>query len=906
MCMRKLLLLLVFALALPIGMLAGTAWQTAADLAQGGSSTESLSKDVTVQWFKIVVPENGDVTIKVTPSGDLGLNYTNLYAKDSKNEMHSRGYVWATGEFTVTDCAAGTYYVEVKRNGGSGSFTVSYSFKAMSASYKNDQEPNDTWQNAKDLVNHTNSTGHLGYLYYDDTDKVDWYKIDVPENGSVKVTVIAHGRLGLNYTTLYAKDNLNEMHSRGYVWAGNEESNGVFTVNDCAKGTYYLEVKQNGGEGGYTVKYDFTPMSSTYANDAEPNDTWQNAKALANHTNSTGHLGYLYYNDTDKVDWYKIDIPENGSVKVTVIAHGNLGLNYTTLYAKDNLNEMHSRGYVWAGNEESNGVFTVNDCAKGTYYLEVKQNGGEGGYTVKYDFTPTSATYANDAEPNDTWQNAQELKRGNTVTGHLGYLYYDDTDKVDWFKIDVPRDGTVKLTITPHDNLGLNYTTIYAKDNSNEMHSRGYCWSGPETITVVDAAPGTYFVEVKQNSGEGAYSLQYVFEQSTYATDAEPNDNKSQALPIAKGATVAGHLGYLYYNDTDNVDWYTFRLTAKSDVTFTYQGEGSLNFNYVTLYNSDLKSQEYKWGGDDKNMNTFTKKDLEAGTYYVEVKRNGGQGYYLLAYDSKIGTVDKQEPLPDEQQGGTKTVKQDGTTFEVDETNKTVTIKDVTPDDEGDIYICKYPGPDMTWKIGIEQDIFNKIPGKNVTIDYPTPPEVKGTIPEDKVGDKTLHVPAGTKKEYEGDQEWSKFGTIKEDNNVGSTTNLIAWLSESEKHYYNLVEKPKITISGGKYVVTTSTTTVTYEYGQVLKFTLDDSGSGETAIAGPAATAAPAVERRGESVVFTGCKPGSPIYIYNVGGQVVGTLSAGGDGRAEVIISDLKAGVYVVKADSVTIKIAKR
>ena len=776
--MRKLLLLLVFALALPIGMLAaGTTWQEAIELSQGGSSKGSLSKDVTVQWFKIVVPEDGDVTIKVTPSGDLGLNYTTLYAKDTKNEMHSRGYVWATGEFTVTDCAAGTYYVEVKWNGGSGSFTVSYSFKAMSASYKNDQEPNDTWQNAKDLVNHTNSTGHLGYLYYGDTDKVDWYKIDIPENGSVKVTVIAHGRLGLNYTTLYAKDNVNEMHSRGYVWAGNEESAGVFTVNDCAKGTYYLEVKHNGGEGGYTLKYDFTP---------------------------------------------------------------------------------------------------------------------------------TSSTYANDAEPNDAWQNAQELKRGNTVTGHLGYLYYGDRDNVDWFKIDVPRDGTVKLTITPHDNLGLNYTTIYAKDNLNEMHSRGYCWSGPETITVADAAPGTYFVEVKQNGGEGAYSLQYVFEQSTYATDAEPNDSKSQALPITKGATVAGHLGYTYYDDRDNVDWYTFKLTAKSDVTFTYQGEGSLGFNYVTLYNSELKSQEYKWGGDDKNMNTFTKKDLEAGTYYVEVKRNGGQGYYLLAYDSKIGTVDKQEPLPDAPQGGTKTVKQDGTTFEVDETNKTVTIKDVTPDDEGDIIICKYPGLGLPWKVEILQDIFDKIPGKNVTIDYPTPPEVKGTIPEDKVGDKTLHVPAGTKKEYEDDPEWSKFGSIKDDNNLGSTTNLIAWLSESEKHYYNFVEKPKITISGGKYVVTTSTTTVTYEYGQVLKFTLDDSGSSQTAIAGPAATAAPAVERRGESVVFTGCRPGSPIYIYNVGGQVVGTLSTDGNGRAEVIISDLKAGVYVVKADSVTIKIAKR
>lgn len=906
--MRKLLLLLVFALALPIGMLAaGTTWQEAIELSQGGSSKGSLSKDVTVQWFKIVVPEDGDVTIKVTPSGDLGLNYTTLYAKDSQNEMHNRGNHWGEGSFTANDCAAGTYYVEVKRNSGSGKFTITYSFKAMSDSYKDDTEPTDTWQKAKKLTSGKKATGHLGYQYYNDRDEVDWYKISVPENGTVKVTVIAHGDLALNYTTLYAKDSQNEMHSRGNVWGGNEKGNGILTTSNCSKGTYYIEVKRNSGVGGYTIRYDFTAMSASYADDTEPNDTWQKAQKLTIGKNTTGHLGYLYHEDRDDVDWYKVDVPENGTVKVSVIAHGNLGLNYTTLYAKDSQNEMHSRGSVWGGDEKAKGVLTVANCAKGTYYLEVKRNSGEGGYSFKCNFSPLSASYADDTEPNSTWQKAQELKRGNTITGHLGYQYYNDCDDVDWFKIEVPRNGTVKLTNTHHDNLGLNYTTIYAKDSQNGMHSRGNCWSDG-SITVPDAAPGTYYVEVKRNSGEGAYSLQYAFEQNTYATDKEPNNNKSKALSIKKGATVAGHLGYFYHDDRDDVDWYTFKLTAKSDVTFTYQGEGSLGFNYVTLYNSEQKNLASTWGGDDKNKNSVSKKDLEAGTYYVEVKRNGGQGYYLLAYATKIGTVAKQEPLPDEPQdpqGGTKTVKQDGTTFEVDDTNKTVTIKDVTPDDQGDVYICRYPGPDLTWKILIDKDIFNKIPGKNVTIDYLTPPEVTGTIPKNKVKDKTLHVPAGTKQVYTDDSEWGKFGSIKDDNSVGSSTNLIAWMSETEKHYYNFVEKPKITISSGKYVVTTTTTTVTYEYGKVLKFTLDENGS-ETAVSAPVAAGTAAVERRGESVVFTGCKPGSPVCIYNVGGQVVGTLSTDGDGRAEVVISDLKTGVYVVKADSVTIKIAKR
>ena len=672
-------------------------------------------------------------------------------------------------------------------------------------------------------------------------------------------------------------------------------------------------MKHNGGEGGYTLRYDFTPTSASYANDSEPNDTWQDAKSLTNHTNATGHLGYLYISDTDNVDWYKIDVPENGSVKVTVIAHDNLGLNYTTLYAKDNKNEMHSRGYCWSGNEETNGVFTVNDCAKGTYYLEVKHNGGEGGYTLKYDFTPTSSSYLNDIEPNDAWQNAQLLKRGNTATGHLGYLYYDDTDNVDWFKIEVPRDGTIKLNITPHDNLGLNYTTIYAKDSQNEMHSRGYCWSGPADITVTDAAPGTYYIEVKHNGGEGAYSLQYVFEQNPYATDAEPNDEKNRALSLDKGVTVAGHLGYTYYDDRDDVDWYKVTLSSKSNVTFTYQAQESLGFNYVTLYNSENSSVAYAWGnGNENNVNQVIREDLDAGTYYLEVKRNGGQGYYLLAFASTLGTVQKLDPLPDESQEP-QVVTVEGSDYEVDEPNKTVTITDSKPDDKGDIYICGYPGP-SGWIVFVDPKIFWDFDGKNVKIDYIDPPQTNGDIPANKVKDVTLTVPAGSKEKYEKDPQWSKFGTIKEENsdnpgpgpNPGgeSKTNFIVWLTNGQKHTYSLDEKPKVTMSNGDFTLTTTNTTAYYSFSDVLKFTLEEKEG--TAIEGLAAEAGPSVERQYDRVVFTGCKPESVIYLYNVGGQLIDTQRTDSNGRAEVSIAGLAAGIYVVKSDSVTIKIAKR
>ena len=168
--MKKLQLLLLMLLALPIGMLAaGTSWQTATLIEKGGSAKGTLSNDHTEDWYKIQVPENGEVTITSTPHGELDLYYTELYALDSENILRSRDSKWIgkqEGAFTVKNCAKGTYYVVVRRNGGSGDYTVKYDFKATSSDYPDDNEPNNTWEQAKPLPVATNVTGHFGYVYY--------------------------------------------------------------------------------------------------------------------------------------------------------------------------------------------------------------------------------------------------------------------------------------------------------------------------------------------------------------------------------------------------------------------------------------------------------------------------------------------------------------------------------------------------------------------------------------------------------------------------------------------------------------------------------------------------------------------------------------------------------------------
>ena len=672
--MKRLQLFILMLMALPIGMLAaGTSWQTATLIENGATGKGSLSSDVKEQWHKIVVPENGVIKLTVTPASGLSLSYFRLFSVVS-NETHERNYIYIGGSsqkvLEVKDVAAGTYYIKTDRNSGEGSFTIKYSFTATSSSYPNDKEVNDTYDKASELKLGTNTTGQLGYYYWDDCDTKDYHKIVVPENGTLQLTLAPNSGLTISYMRLYTLQD-GELNERNYIYFGGSDTK-TLEVVDVAPGTYYIMVERNGGQGGYRLTYGFSYQKALYPNDNEPNDTYDKATELKNGTSTTGQLGYYYWDDRDTKDYHKIVVSENGTIQLTLAPQTDkLSISYMTLYAlKDG--ELKQRNYIYFGNSEEK-TLEVTDIAAGTYYILVERNGGQGGYTLSYNFTPLSAQYPNDNEPNDSYDKASFVKRGNTITGQLGHYYWDDRDTKDYHKIEVPRDGTIKLTLAPKEGLTISYMTLYALKDG-ELNQRNYTYFGngeTKTLEVADVAPGTYYILVERNSGQGGYTLQYIFEQNPYATDVEPNDTYDKAISLAKGNTVAGHLGYFYCDDTDKKDWYKINLASKGNITLTAKPYGTLSFSYITLYASNgTSSKGYVYFGNS-DQKQLTVENLDAGTYYILVERNGGNGYYFLAYASTIGSVEKQEELPDEL-SGTITLNK---TEAILEKTKTMTLK---------------------------------------------------------------------------------------------------------------------------------------------------------------------------------------------------------------------------------------
>ena len=635
--------------------------------------------------------------------------------------------------------------------------------------------------------------------------------------------------------------------------------------------------------------------------------TWQTATPLELGTSVTAQMA-----SNEAEHWFKVEVPENGALTIKTTPNTGLSVRYTSVNIVNSSQECTERAYAYVYTESKD--FTVSDCAKGTYYIKVQYQEGQGSYALRCDLTPTSATYANDTEPNDQWQQAQQLKRGTTGSGHLGYYYLSEAkDEIDWWKIDVPRDGTIKLWWAPSGNLSIRYVALHVIDANGKAHERTYKYSYTEQqeMEIPDAKPGTYYVEVKYQSGQGAYRLQYRLEQNNYASDQEPNNDIATAIPLQKGTTVAGHLGYTYYDDLDEDDYYRLTVTQKGTVEFNIQPLGDLSVRYIALHDAQGNEKDYVYVYQETKKLTIN--DVSAGTYYLRVHRQSGQGSYLLCYDGSIGTVKQLDPLPDEtaDDPNKQPLPSDGTgtDYSYNPVTNTITIEK-TSQTAPYIIACGPFGIGTPIKeVLIAPDIFKGLPPGDVNVGTKLPPVVKdGDFDGDDIGNRTLHVPSGCKPGYEKAPGWCKFGTIVDDydKTVGTPSGprLIVWLKNGDKVTYELADAPVTTFSGSQLIIRSNKATIPYDRRNVLRYTYEDVvDKGVELMPGERRIQ---INREGDEVVFRGLPVGSKASIYSVNGTLIEQCQVTDSQPLTLSLKNRPNGVYIVKAGTETIKLMKQ
>lgn len=264
-------------------------------------------------WYKIVVPEDGKVQIKIMHY--MESIYTNLYNNEFSNNIESWRLYNGTETAPETDTlifelSGGTYYLKI--TGHTGRYKMNTTYLSYQA-----KDGNALSYDHSQMF----STGiqMVGALTY--TDKEDWYKINITKD-SIYTLKITHYMYNIYYE-MYNND-LSKKVSAGSYYKGDEFSPEVdLSEIVLSAGTYYLKI--TGDRGKYLL--DLNQLSQTNCN----------------HEYATKTVFSTYFNKG--YDIHKCE-KCGKSYKDNYVAKKKLGQGYISMYSRSGQGKLFLQWYT--------------------------------------------------------------------------------------------------------------------------------------------------------------------------------------------------------------------------------------------------------------------------------------------------------------------------------------------------------------------------------------------------------------------------------------------------------------------------------------------------------------------------------------------------------------------------------
>lgn len=483
------------------------------------------------------------------------------------------------------------------------------------ASLHAESEPNNSYTTATVLSINTSSSGALS-----DSDQVDWWKVTVGQDGKLIINTTADGDLDIdlflfdiNGTTQIAKFDTSLGH--------NEATH----FDNLMPGTYFIKALGYSGSGNYTITSVFTAAS--LANDSLANANASTATALTPNASSSGHLGYYSDGKYDVHDWWKVTLPKDGKLIINTTSTAGIDIDLM-LYDIDGKTKI-------ASYDSSSGVREAthyNNLMQGTYYIDALCFKGYGSYTISSNYAATALD--NDVEVNDESLKALTLSMGVRASGHLGYYQKEYTDKVDWWKVAINKDGRLVINTTSDAGLDIDLF-LYDINGKTQIASYDSSQGINEATHYSNLMPGTYFVEAKVYSGYGWYTIAAAFTDALYENDSQGNDQLSGATPLNFGPTVSGHIGYYSNGFEDEDDWWSFTLPTKDSVKIFVESTSVTDILDIRMFKDPDHTETYLRSGR-LDQYEIIEDLMPAGTYYIKVyKYDKGFGSYKLTLSRK-------------------------------------------------------------------------------------------------------------------------------------------------------------------------------------------------------------------------------------------------------------------------------
>jgi hypothetical protein len=142
----------------------------------------------------------------------------------------------------------------------------------------------------------------------------------------------------------------------------------------------------------------------------------------------------------------------------------------------------------------------------------------------------------------------------------------------------------------------------------------------------MDLEAGTYFIEIIRldNSYTGTYTLRGNFIPAGN-NEIEPNNTRATAHLLTSGQTVKGFISL-----QDERDMYRYDLAQPGRLTVNITGDTLqyANVQWLDIDGTQVRRAADSWLSSPYNVSM----DLEAGTYFIEIIRNGNNytGTYNL------------------------------------------------------------------------------------------------------------------------------------------------------------------------------------------------------------------------------------------------------------------------------------
>lgn len=357
-----------------------------------------------------------------------------------------------------------------------------------------------------------------------------WYKATVNEAGYISLEfthdfIDSSGRYWTAYLYGENQEKLAEYYFDGNVTSYKQGNIGV------PAGEYYIKITDRDGfsDKNYNVTLHFTASEEW---ETEFNDSFETADEF-----QANHSIYGALRNNSDVDWYKVNIPEDGYISLE-FTHGFVDSSgrYWTAYLYGE-NQQKLAEYYFDGNVTSYKQGNIGVPA-GDYYVKITDRDGysDKDYSLKINFTSAENW---ETEFNDEVEKADEIKLGEKFYGSLM-----NKNDVDWYKFKVPENGEITLDFCHgYIDSSVSYWRVYLYDPANEEIDR-YLVPGNATeyhLDELDVDPGTYFIKVTGYDGysDGDYSIKIDHSLPAPFPDVENNQWYTEGVrwAVNKGIT---------------------------------------------------------------------------------------------------------------------------------------------------------------------------------------------------------------------------------------------------------------------------------------------------------------------------------------------------------------------------------